>query len=150
MKVIVVVNKIDRPDARCDEVVDEMLELLMELDATDEQLDSPIVFASGRDGTATTGPDAAGHRPAPSVRHAFWSTFPRPRAIRNGSLAAADFHHRLQRLCGPHRRGPHRARHASRPGSMAVRCDYDSDVVSRADTSVRPVTQFDGLKRVPS
>ena len=54
LKVIIVVNKTDRPDARCAEVVDETLELLLELDASDEQLDSPIVFASGRDGTATT------------------------------------------------------------------------------------------------
>ena len=53
LKVIIVINKMDRPDARCEEVVDETLELLMELDATDEQLDSPILFASGRTGTAT-------------------------------------------------------------------------------------------------
>ena len=52
-KVIVVVNKIDRPDARLDEVEDEILELLMDLDATDEQLDSPILWCSGRAGTAT-------------------------------------------------------------------------------------------------
>ncbi|MGN1206734.1 MAG: translational GTPase TypA [Eubacteriales bacterium] len=52
-RVIVVVNKIDRPDARLDEIEDEVLELLMELDATDEQLDSPFLYCSGRDGTAT-------------------------------------------------------------------------------------------------
>ncbi len=52
-RVIVVINKIDRPDARLDEVQDEVLELLMELNATDEQLDSPMVFCSGRAGTAT-------------------------------------------------------------------------------------------------
>lgn len=52
-KIIIVVNKIDRPDARLSEVTDEALELLMELDATDEQLDSPIVYCSGRDGTAS-------------------------------------------------------------------------------------------------
>ena len=54
LKVIIVVNKTDRPDARPAEVVDETLELLLELDATDEQLDSPVLFASGRTGTATT------------------------------------------------------------------------------------------------
>ena len=43
-RVIVVVNKIDRPDARIDEVIDEVLELLLELDATDDQLDSPMLF----------------------------------------------------------------------------------------------------------
>lgn len=52
-KVIIVVNKIDRPDARLEEVTDEALELLMDLDATDEQLDSPILYCSGRDGTAS-------------------------------------------------------------------------------------------------
>ena len=52
-KVIIVVNKIDRPDARLGEVTDEALELLMDLDATDEQLDSPILYCSGRDGTAS-------------------------------------------------------------------------------------------------
>ena len=52
-KIIIVVNKIDKPDARLNEVVDEVLELLMDLDATDEQLDSPVLFCSGRDGTAS-------------------------------------------------------------------------------------------------
>ncbi len=52
-KIIVVVNKMDRPDARLDEIEDEVLELLMDLNATDEQLDSPVVFCSGREGTAT-------------------------------------------------------------------------------------------------
>ena len=47
-RVIVVVNKIDRPDARITEVIDEVLELLMDLDATPEQLDSPMLFCSGR------------------------------------------------------------------------------------------------------
>ena len=50
-RVIVVVNKIDRPDARIPEVIDEVLELLMDLNASDEQLDSPMVFCSGRAGT---------------------------------------------------------------------------------------------------
>ena len=52
-RVIVVVNKIDRPDARLSEIEDEVLELLMELNASDEQLDSPILYCSGRDGTAS-------------------------------------------------------------------------------------------------
>lgn len=56
-KIIVVVNKVDKPDARPTEVVDEVLELLIDLDATDEQLDSPVVFCSGRDGTASVSPE---------------------------------------------------------------------------------------------
>jgi len=51
-RVIVVVNKMDRPDARLDEIADEVLELLLELDANEEQLDSPVIYCSGRDGTA--------------------------------------------------------------------------------------------------
>lgn len=52
-KIIIVVNKIDRPDARLDEIGDEVLELLLDLDANDEQLESPILFCSGRAGTAS-------------------------------------------------------------------------------------------------
>ena len=59
-RVIVVVNKIDRPDARIDEVIDEVLELLLELDATDDQLDSPMLFCSGRAGTASVDPHGVG------------------------------------------------------------------------------------------
>ena len=59
-RVIVVVNKIDRPDQRIHEVVDEVLELLMDLDATDEQLDSPTLFCSGRQGTASYSPGVVG------------------------------------------------------------------------------------------
>ncbi len=57
LKIIVCVNKIDRPDARVKEVVDEVLELLMDLDATEEQLDSPIVYCSGRQGISGLTPD---------------------------------------------------------------------------------------------
>ena len=59
-KIIVVVNKVDKPDARPLEVVDEVLELLLDLDATEEQLESPVLFCSGRAGTASLAPDDAG------------------------------------------------------------------------------------------
>ena len=55
-RIIVVINKIDKPDARLEEVENEVLELLLELDATDEQLDSPMIFCSGRAGTASLSP----------------------------------------------------------------------------------------------
>ena len=55
--VVVVVNKIDRPGARPNEVVDEVLELFMALDATEEQFNSPVVFCSGRNGTASLSPE---------------------------------------------------------------------------------------------
>ena len=60
LKIIVVVNKIDRPDARLDEIGDEVLELLLDLDANDEQLESPILFCSGRSGTASLSQYEAG------------------------------------------------------------------------------------------
>ena len=59
-RVIVCINKIDKPDARLGEVEDEILELLMDLGANDEQLDSPMLYCSGRSGTATEDPDVAG------------------------------------------------------------------------------------------
>ena len=59
-KVIVAVNKIDKPDARIEEVMEEVLELLLDLDATDDQFNSPTVFCSGRQGTASYSPDVAG------------------------------------------------------------------------------------------
>ena len=59
-RIIVVVNKVDRPDARINEVIDETLELLMDLNATDEQLDSPMLFCCGRSGTASLSPDELG------------------------------------------------------------------------------------------
>ena len=52
LKVIIVINKIDRKDSRVDEVADEVLELLLDLNASSEQLDSPIVYASARSGIA--------------------------------------------------------------------------------------------------
>ncbi|MBR5089869.1 MAG: translational GTPase TypA [Ruminiclostridium sp.] len=64
-KVIVVVNKTDRPDARSREVVDEVLELLLDLDADDEQLESPVVYCSGRNGTASLDPDDMGENLIP-------------------------------------------------------------------------------------
>ncbi len=78
-RVVVVVNKIDKPSARINEVVDEVLELLITLDATDDQLDSPVVFCSGRNGTASLSPEGTetnlealfetiiNHIPAPEV-----------------------------------------------------------------------------------
>ncbi len=60
LPVIVCINKIDRPEARCDEVVDEVLELLMDLDADDEQLDCPFVYASAKTGVASLDPNEEG------------------------------------------------------------------------------------------
>ncbi len=59
-RVIIVINKIDRPDRRIDAVVDEVLELFMDLNATEEQLDSPILYCSARDGIASKDADQPG------------------------------------------------------------------------------------------
>jgi GTP-binding protein len=65
LPVILAVNKVDRPDARVTEVVDEVYELFMDLDATDDQLDFPIVYCSGRDGWASADPAQPGEDLAP-------------------------------------------------------------------------------------
>ena len=65
LKVVVVVNKIDRQDARINEVVDEVLELFMDLNANDEQLDSPFVYASARTGKASLNPNEEGENFVP-------------------------------------------------------------------------------------
>ena len=59
LKPIIVVNKVDRPNARPYEVVDEVLELFIDLDATEEQLDTPVIYASGRDGWASVDPETS-------------------------------------------------------------------------------------------
>ncbi len=60
LSIVIIVNKIDRPDARIKEIIDEILLLLMDLGATDEQLDSPMLFCSGREGIANYSPEVPG------------------------------------------------------------------------------------------
>ncbi|MEG1800972.1 MAG: translational GTPase TypA, partial [Oscillospiraceae bacterium] len=60
LSIVIVINKIDRPDARIKEIIDEILMLLMDLGATDEQLDSPMIFCSGREGIANFSPEVRG------------------------------------------------------------------------------------------
>ncbi|MCC8191575.1 MAG: translational GTPase TypA [Ruminococcus sp.] len=84
-RIIVVINKIDRPDSRLNEVGDEVLELLMDLDASDEQLDSPILYCSGRDGTASESPDVAGEDLKP-LFDTILSYIPAPEVEENGAM----------------------------------------------------------------
>ena len=65
LKIIVVVNKIDRSDARAEEVLDEIYDLFIDLDATDEQIDFPVIYAIGREGIAQTELKSAGTDLAP-------------------------------------------------------------------------------------
>jgi GTP-binding protein TypA/BipA len=60
LPVVLVINKVDRPDARVHEVVDEVYDLFLDLDATEDQLDMPIVYASAKDGWASTDPETPG------------------------------------------------------------------------------------------
>lgn len=65
LRIVVVINKIDRPDARPDEVLNEVFDLFVELDADDWQLDFPVVYASSRQGTATLDPKEPGQNMKP-------------------------------------------------------------------------------------
>ena len=145
LKVIIVVNKMDRPDARCAEVVDETLELLLELDATDEQLDSPVVFASGRSGTATLDWE----KPGDDLTVLFDKIIehiPAPEGDPDGNLqlliSTIDYNDYVGRIgVGRIERGSISA------GQMAIRCVYGESFVS-APTRLGGLYEFDGLKRV--
>ena len=146
LPVIIVVNKMDRPDARCAEVVDETLELLLDLNASDEQLDSPIVFASGRSGYATLD----WRNPTPDLRPLFDTILrhiPAPEGDIDGPaqvlVSTIDYNDYVGRIgVGRIERG------ALRGGQMAVRCIYGHEEVS-APTRLTGLFCFDGLKRVP-
>ncbi len=146
LPVIIVVNKTDRPDARCEEVVDETLELLLELDATNEQLDSPVVFASGRAGTATLD----WRRPGIDLRPLFdtiLSHIPAPQGDQDEPLqlliSTIDYNDYIGRVgVGRIERGQIKA------GQMAIKCTYGSNGVS-APARLGGLFMFDGLKRVP-
>ena len=146
LPVIVVVNKIDRPDARCADVVDETLELLLELDASNEQLDSPIVFASGRDGTASLD----FNKPGSDLRPLFdqiLTHIPAPAGDPDEPLqlliSTIDYNDYLGRVgVGRVERGQ------LKQSQMAVRCTFGNSDVS-APTRLAGLFQFDGLKRVP-
>ena len=145
LKVIIVINKMDRPDARCEEVVDETLELLMELDASDEQLDSPIIYASGRTGIAT----ADLSEPGKDLRPLFdciLKHIPAPEGDPDGSLqlliSTIDYNDYVGRIgVGRIERGTIHA------GQTAIRCVYGSSFVS-APARLAGLFEFDGLKRV--
>jgi len=95
MPVILVINKVDRPDARVREVVDETYELFMDLDAKDHQLDFPIVYCSGRDGWATIDDHTAdgawpvaGQGNLTPLRDVVLATIPAPRYTEGAPLQA--------------------------------------------------------------
>ncbi len=144
-RIIVVVNKIDRPDARIPEVIDETLELLLDLNATDEQLDSPMLFCCGRAGTASLSPDEEGVDLTP-LFNTILEYIPAPEGDPDGDLqllvSSIDYHDYVGRIgIGRIERG------TLRQNQEVVLCNYhDPDAKRRA--KIVSVYQFSGLDRV--
>ncbi len=146
-RVIVVVNKIDRPDQRVLEVVDEVLELLIDLDATDDQLESPMLFCSGRQGTASYSPDVAGTDLQP-LFDTILNYIPGPEADVDQPfqmlVSSIDYNEFVGRIAiGRIERG------VIHQNDEIVVCNYhDPDQVSKKLKAVS-LYEFDGLNRVP-
>ncbi len=144
--VIVVINKIDKPDARIEEVEEEVLELLMDLNATDEQLDSPMIFCSGRDGTASLTTYEKGTDLTP-LFETILNYIPAPEGDPDDDLqllvSTIDYNDYVGRIgIGRIERG------TIKQNQDALVCNYHS---GSAPKRVRIVSiyQIDGLQRVP-
>ena len=145
-KIIVVVNKTDRPDARNHEVVDEVLELLLDLDATEEQLDSPVVFCSGRLGFSSYNPDEMGSDFKPLFEKIIEHIDP-PQGDEEGSLqvlvSSIDYNEYVGRIAiGRIERG------VIRQNQEVSVCDYHNTTVPFKSKIVSLYT-FEGLNKVP-
>ena len=146
LKIIIVVNKIDKPDARLDEVGDEVLELLLDLDASDEQLQSPILYCSGKQATATRDY----HVPGKDLKPLFDTIIdyiPAPEGDENGELqllvSAIDYNDYVGRIgIGRIERGK------VDMAKEVVVCDYHSGI-SPYKSKIVNLFQIEGLKRVP-
>ena len=146
-KVIVVVNKIDRPDQRVYEVIDEVLELLMDLDATDEQLDSPMLFCSGRQGTASVQPDAAGSDLKP-LFEAILEYIPAPEVDEEAPfqmlVSSIDYNEFVGRIAiGRIERGT-----IKQNQEIAV-CNYHNADSAPKKAKATALYQYEGLAKVP-
>ena len=145
-KVIVVVNKIDKPDARIHEVMDEVLELLLELNATDEQFNSPTVFCSGRQGTAAYGPDEVGTDLVP-LFETIVNYIPAPEGDANGPLqllvSSIDYNEYVGRIAvGRVERG------TIKVNQEVTICDYHDPEMKQKGKVVALYT-YDGLGKAP-
>lgn len=143
-RVIVVVNKVDKPDARIEEVEDEVLELLMDLDATDEQLDSPMLFCSGRAGTASITPYEPGVDLTP-LFDTILEYIPAPEGDENGELqllvSSIDYSEYVGRMgIGRIERG------CIKQNQEALICNYHTGA-NPVKTKIVSIQQFDGLGR---
>ena len=147
LPVIVVINKIDRPDARCEEVVDEVLDLFIELGADETALDRPIVYASARAGTATLDLD----KPSPDLRPLFETILeyiPAPEGDMEGPaqvlISTIDYNEYVGRIgIGRINRG------TLKTGMMVVKTNKDTGIVSQP-LRLTSLYTFDGLKRLPA
>ena len=147
LKLIIVINKVDRPDARIDEVVEEMQLLMMELDATDEQLESPIVYCCGRQGTASLTPD----KQEPNLNPLFdtiLETIPPMDLDVDGPgqllVSCIDYNEFVGRIgIGRIERGTIRA---NEPVSI---CNYNERGKVRTNCKIANLYQIEGLERVP-
>ena len=120
LKPIVVINKVDRADARPQEVVNEVFDLFAALDATDEQLDFPILYGSAKEGWMAASPGGPeGSRHAAPVRPRAQPR--RPAQGRGRTVPPARHHPRGQSLSRPRRHRPHHLGHRSRRTSRS-RC----------------------------
>ena len=145
-RVIVCINKIDKPDARLGEVEDEILELLIDLEASDEQLDSPMLYCSGRDGKASFDPDNLGDDLTP-LFETIVDYIPAPEGDEEGPLqllvSSIDYSDYVGRIgIGRIERG------SIKVGQEAMICNYHSGAAPRK-TKIVTVMQIDGLVRKP-
>ncbi len=146
-KVIVVVNKIDRPDQRIHEVMDEVLELLLDLNATEEQFESPTLFCSGRQGTASYSPDVPGTDLVP-LFETILNYIPGPEADRDGPfqmlVSSIDYNEFVGRIAiGRIERGA-----VTQNQEIAV-CNYHDPDAAPKKAKATALYQFDGLGKVP-
>ena len=146
LRLIIVVNKIDRPDARVKEVIDEVLELLMDLNATDDQLESPFVFCSGRDGTASLDENEKGTDLTP-LFDTVLSHFP-PLDLNDGGgmqilVSSIDYNEYVGRIgIGRIERG------VAKQGAEVTICNYNKKDVGWRGKLVN-LYEIEGLERVP-
>ena len=139
-------HKIDRPDARIEEVMDEVLELLFDLDATDEQLESPTLFCSGRAGTASLSPYEQGTDLQP-LFETILSHIPAPEGDPDGELqllvSSIDYNEYVGRIgIGRIERG------SIKQGQEALITNFHSGNAPKK-TKIVSLYQIDGLMRVP-
>ena len=148
LPVLLVINKVDRPDARCDEVVDELVDLLDELNADPDTLDRPILYVSARKGTATTDLDQPGTDLKP-LFDAILHYIPAPEGDDQGPaqvlISTIDYNDYVGRIgIGRISRGK------LTDGMMVVRCNARNENAVTPPWRLTALSVFDGLKRVPA